>query len=326
MSARRSFLSISAPLVLAIAVFTAYSSHSSNMRLQALKAKNANAFFPGQTVLLVGATSGIGEAMARRLAQAKFNVVVAGRSVERGNAVVAALAAAHPDGAHRFVPLDAQYVRNIRGLSHEVPQIDKLVFTQGIATIQGRTPTSEGIDQKMALHYYGRMALIQEFLPLLRESRQSPRVLSVFSAGVHKSYDGLRDDPEMTSSYTLQNAANAAGFYNDLMLDAWSVDPANAAIAFGHAAPGIVATNWGTEMPWVIRALLKPLKAVFAKSANESAEFMCDFLLDPAVAPGQLHLIDQYGQPAARTELHTDAARDFIRQHTEALLDRVATP
>lgn len=36
-------------------------------------------------------------------------------------------------------------------------KLDILVLTQGIATTQGRTETEEGIDMKMALHYYSRV-------------------------------------------------------------------------------------------------------------------------------------------------------------------------
>ncbi|KAH9097344.1 hypothetical protein LEN26_017103 [Aphanomyces euteiches] len=103
------------------------------MKLQAVKDKNALASFPGQTALIVGATAGNGEAIAYRLARAQFNVLIAGRNKTRGNQVVEGLQ-------------DAELISNIHGLSTKVPPIDKLVLTQGISTIQGYTPTSEGID------------------------------------------------------------------------------------------------------------------------------------------------------------------------------------
>ena len=56
-------------------------------------------------------------------------------------------------------------------------------------------------------------------------------------------------------SYSIPTAANAAGFYNDLGMDALSLkeDSAGSGVVFVHAAPGFVNTNWGTEMPWYIR-------------------------------------------------------------------------
>jgi hypothetical protein len=74
-----------------------------------------------------------------------------------------------------------------------------LVMTHGVATLDGRTETDEGLDHKLVptlgcnsystyvvkylqvLHYFGRMALIESLLPLLRRSPHG-RVLSVFAA------------------------------------------------------------------------------------------------------------------------------------------------
>lgn len=83
------------------------------------------------------------------------------------------------------------------------------------------THYSEGIDVKLAVHYFSRMALTDALLPALRNGR-SPRVLSVLSGGVHSVYEGYKTDFELKTSYSLKNAADAAGFYNDLCLDAFS--------------------------------------------------------------------------------------------------------
>lgn len=88
------------------------------------------------------------------------------------------------------------------------------------------------------------MAMVSELLPHLRLA-QAPRVVSVLSGGVHASFNGFEDDPELKlGSYSIANAANAAGFYNDLGLDWLAVQPGNNHVAFVHAAPGFVNTNW----------------------------------------------------------------------------------
>ena len=53
---------------------------------------------------------------------------------------------------------------------------------------------SEGIDQKLALHYYSRVAFTEQLMPLL-ERGEDARVLTVLSAGVHKAYEGYATDP-----------------------------------------------------------------------------------------------------------------------------------
>jgi NAD(P)-dependent dehydrogenase (short-subunit alcohol dehydrogenase family) len=88
------------------------------------------------------------------------------------------------------------------------------------------------------------MAMVTELLPHLRLAA-APRVISVLSGGVHASFNGFESDPELKhGAYSIANAANAAGFYNDLGLDWLAAQPANEKVAFVHAAPGFVNTNW----------------------------------------------------------------------------------
>ncbi|KAI9340849.1 hypothetical protein BDR26DRAFT_860974 [Obelidium mucronatum] len=193
-----------------------------------------------------------------------------------------------------------------------------------MATLQGRTPTREGLDAKLALHYYGRMLFVRQLLPALAKA-DSPRVLSVLSAGVHSAYAQFREDPELVDNYSIKNAADSAGFYTDLMLDHYALE--NKKIAFVHAAPGFVNTNWGTEMPWAVRMLLKPLKAAFGKSPEDCAEAMCDVLLAPDTEveskKGRVILVDENGGEALANKHATPEAREFIQKHTFSVFARI---
>ncbi len=52
---------------------------------------------------------------------------------------------------------------------------------------------------------------------MLRQA-PDPRVMSVLSGGVHGPYSSLKSDIALETTYSLKNAADAAGFYNDLMV------------------------------------------------------------------------------------------------------------
>ena len=114
--------------------------------------------FPQRTALVVGGTAGLGHGIAVRLAQANMDVTIAGRSEEAGKKVVAEMDASGP-GKHDFKKLDASLMSNVKAFTEEFKRekgkLDVLVLTQGIATLQGRTETSEGTDVKMTLHYCG---------------------------------------------------------------------------------------------------------------------------------------------------------------------------
>jgi NAD(P)-dependent dehydrogenase (short-subunit alcohol dehydrogenase family) len=274
----------------------------------------------------VGATSGIGRAIAVRLAKEKVNVIVVGRSTSAGAEVVQELKAANPEGEHAMVQCDASLLRNVQAtcaeLKTRIQRLDYLVLTQGIATTAGRTENAEGIDTKMCLHYYSRMAFIVNLLPVLRQTvaqHGDARVLSVLSAGVHSTYTKW-DDLELKHNFSLSNAANAAGFYNDLGLDALSQDPANAGISFVHAAPGFVKTQWGREMPLLLRGLVRAIQ-VFAKSPADCADSLVTGL-HSAPMRGGFRLMSPSGGPAKPTKDHSAEARDRVWRHTLELLQR----
>ncbi|KAJ1551747.1 hypothetical protein HK096_002296 [Nowakowskiella sp. JEL0078] len=285
--------------------------------LASLTAKNKNSFFKGHHALVVGGSSGIGAGIAVRLAKAQFDVTIIGRNESRGAEVVNEMKLQNSDGAYSFVSLDCHLLSNIFGLSSKFPRVDRLVLSQGVGSFEGRIETPEGIDQKLALHYYGRMAFIQEFADKLRESSE-PRVLSVLCAGIHSPYKDYKTDPELKSHYSLKNSADVVGFYTDLALEHLAEDPLNKdKIVFAHSFPGFVDTNWGRDIPLLLRSMLYPLKKIVGKSREDCAEFMCDFLLDKDVTPGKLKLINQYGGPAKVCAISDrEEAKSFVWKHT----------
>jgi NAD(P)-dependent dehydrogenase (short-subunit alcohol dehydrogenase family) len=81
------------------------------------------------TALVTGATSGIGRAVALRLARDGWGVVVHGRNAERGAKVVREIEA---EGGHaRFVAADLKDVGAVRSLVDELGEVDVLVNNAG---------------------------------------------------------------------------------------------------------------------------------------------------------------------------------------------------
>lgn len=299
-----------------------------NKTINSVRAANAMLNLQNKHAVVVGATSGIGEGIASRLAKAKVSVTVIGRNQTRGKEVVDKLTTLSGDSTstkHEFLSCDSFSMNNIIKACDEIKnkpdaKVDILVLTQGMATTQGRTDTLEGIDQKLALHYFGRMMFIRELLPLLRQA-ENGKVLSVFSAGVHSPYTRYASDFSL-QQYSLKDAADAAGFYNDLGLDGYSQQPENASIAFIHAAPGFVNTNWGSEMPWYLKSAVRLIQP-FGRSIDDCGEVMCDPLF--TYHGNGLVLIDQNANPTKVTKLHTPEAREFVFQQTMKVLQDATT-
>jgi len=199
-----------------------------------------------------------------------------------------------------------------------------------MGTIQGFTPTVDGNDEKLTLHYFGRMAFVKTFLPQLRSAGPDARVISVLSGGVHNAYAEYTEDFELKAgNYSIRNAADAAGFYTDLGLDAFASKEVG--VTFVHAAPGFVNTNWGTEMPWYIKGLVRLIQPVFGKSPGDCAECMLAavFLSREELGLGadnRVVVLDEHGAASADggklTKLHGESARGYVWDQTEKVLKR----
>ncbi len=110
-----------------------------------------------KTAVVFGATNGIGKAISHRLAGAGFKIVAVGRDRPgRSEEVINELNKASGDHAmevqHEFRPCDAFQLSQVKECAEGIARdygsegkngIDALVMTQGMATIQSYTPTSE---------------------------------------------------------------------------------------------------------------------------------------------------------------------------------------
>jgi len=280
----------------------------------------------GKNAICVGGTSGIGQGIALRLAKAHANVVIVGRNAGAGDQIVQEMKKIHPSGVYSFVSCDATLMKDIKktceGLNQSQSKIDYLVLSQGIASMNGYSPTEEGIDRKLALHYYGRMMFIRCLLPSLNKAltdNGDARVLSVLSGNVHSGLV-IEDDLELKNQFTIPNAANVAGTYNDLGLDQYAIN--HPKIAFNHASPGFVKTQWGSEFPWILRGIVRCVQ-VFAMTPEQCAENMCKALWNEDMkGHGQVIIMKENGGLGSVTPIHSERLRTIVWEHTNKILDK----
>lgn len=291
-----------------------------------------------KTAVVFGATNGIGKACAKKLAQSGFSVVAVGRDAPgRKEEVVAELSKHGKDNVdppHEFRPCNGFSLSQVSACAKEIVQdrktVDAVVMTQGMATIQDFTPTEEGNDEKLTLHFWSRAAFSCMLLPALHKSTmpKGPVVVSILSGNVHSPYTNYKEDPELKKNYSIKNAADVAGFYNDLFFDALAKK--SPSINFFHASPGFVNSNWGTEMPWFLRYPVRAIQSAVAKSTDECAHFMVDPIIksqkgEPMIdRPGKgVFIMKEDASPGKLTSLHTDDAVNTIWKITAEVLGRV---
>lgn len=301
--------------------------------------------------VVVGATNGIGKAISCRLAADGFSVVAVGRNKEgRGeeiqkylNECSSSAAAKSGEGTktqHEFRPCDAFSLVQVKECAEGIVRdygssgVDALVMTQGMATVQGFTPTSEGNDEKITLHFWSRAAFAALLLPALRASSMpgGAVVMTVLSGGVHSPYTKYNEDPELRKNYSIKNAADGAGYYTDLFFDKLAKQPSNQGVNFIHSAPGFVASQWGTEMPAYLRAPIRFMQKIGGKSPSKCASFMVQPILQcasgkiglerPSSDCQGLFIMNEDASSGKFTKLHNDEAMDSVWATTDTVLKK----
>ena len=138
----------------------------------------------GKIALVTGASQGIGETIARRLAACGATVLVAARNQEKAVAVAASISEA--GGSAAAVPLDVTCPSSVpelfKGIAERHGRLDILVNNAGI-TDDGLLlrMSKESWDRVLATDLTGVFLVTQEAVKLMMKKRVSGRIVTVGS-------------------------------------------------------------------------------------------------------------------------------------------------
>lgn len=146
-----------------------------------------------KTIVVTGATSGIGLAAARALSGKGAFVIGVGRSAARCNLARDAILSQHPSVRIAYLLADLSSQRQVRQLAEAIRdqvgssgagQLDVLI--NNAATVSNwYTATEDGYELQFAVNHLAPFLLTLELLPLLKKAR-SARVITV-SSGSHRN-------------------------------------------------------------------------------------------------------------------------------------------
>lgn len=259
----------------------------------------------------------IGRAIAISIAQhcPSASITVIGRNEAAANELLPKLSS-----KSRFLRADVSLLSEIRAVTKQIPAVDILVLTQGILTMAGRTPTAENIDNKLALHYYGRMLFVHELLPLLRSSENGGKVLFVLD-GVNGNPSKINwNDMALENSYSISGAAHHAINFTDIIIQYFASQPENSTVTFTHAFPGIVRTSLADNLPFYARIPLNGLmKLGVATSAETCAEYMVHGMLGTESGS---RCIDSKGEAVKKKKPVTDDMMQKVWDHTSEMFSK----
>ncbi|KAJ3336106.1 hypothetical protein HDU93_003637 [Gonapodya sp. JEL0774] len=282
----------------------------------------------GAVAVAVGGTSGVGRAAALALADMGASVTIGGRNAAAAAQILEEMKKLNPDGNHDFVALDFTEQKEVHRFAEEVKRkrdrLDFLVVSAGVMRMSGRVESSDGIDTKLAVHYYSRFLLIREFLPLLQatsnrpERELRPHVLSIM-APTYASSNIKFDDMDLKKSYSLEAAASLASNYNDAMVEKFASMYPN--ITFTHMSPGAVATNLARDLPWYARAPLWLIGKLIGTKEEDFGQMAAYVLTEPGRnsvnSHGKnWHLTSPKGEEWAKLKYGTAEAIDKVWEHS----------
>jgi NAD(P)-dependent dehydrogenase (short-subunit alcohol dehydrogenase family) len=224
----------------------------------------------GRTVLVTGATRGIGEATATALGALGARVGVVGRDRARTDAAAAQVREA--GGTADVFVADLAELGQVRRLAQEVltayPQLDVLVNNAG-GLWSSRHVTSDGYEHTFALNHLAPFLLTA----LLRDrlvTGAPTRVVTVSSTahvGARVDFDNLQGEQR----YRGQRAYGQSKLCNVLFTYELARRLAGTGVTATTLHPGVVRTGFGGEEPGLSWGLGLRLARPFMKSPEQGA-------------------------------------------------------
>ena len=228
-----------------------------------------------KTVVLTGASDGIGAASARQLAASGHRLIVVGRSPEKTRAVAA-------DTGAEWFTADFARLDDVRELATTIADavgddgIDVLANNAG-GIFGDRTPTVDGFEKTLQVNHLAPFLLTNLLLPQLRAGHAA--IINTSSVA-HRLFGRIDiDDLDNHENFSANRAYGDAKLANVLFtksLHAKFHDEGLTSVAF-H--PGTVQTNFASDSSTVMRLVYRtPLKHLLLISSEKGGSTLSWFV------------------------------------------------
>ena len=234
-----------------------------------------------RTILVTGATSGIGLVAARELAAMGAEVALVGRDPGRLDAALREVQGRTPGGRIHALRADLASLAGVRALAEEVrarfPRLHVLLNDAGGVSAR-REVTVDGLERTFAVNHLAPYLLTRLLADRLRESAPS-RVVNVASVA-HRHADLDFDDLQLARGYRTMRAYARSKLANVLFTRELARRLGGSRVTANCVHPGAVATRIWSGAPWIARPVLLVLKR-FMRTPEEGARPLVHLAASP---------------------------------------------
>jgi NAD(P)-dependent dehydrogenase (short-subunit alcohol dehydrogenase family) len=207
----------------------------------------------GKTIVITGASAGIGAAVARDLGKRGARMILATRSEEKTRPLLAEIEKSE------WVRLDLASLASVKQAADEIARrtsdIHVLIANAGVAGSTGAT--KDGFEIAFGTNHLGHFVFVRRLLPLLEKSAPS-RVVIVASAAHFRApgldWDALRSP---TRSLTGWREYQTSKLCNVLFARELARREKEKNVHVYAVHPGVVASELWRRVPWPLRSVMK---------------------------------------------------------------------
>jgi len=235
-----------------------------------------------KTVMVTGATSGIGEIAAHNLASMGASLTIVARNEEKAKATQASIqqqTSNQPDILIADLSVQSQIRQLAADFQEKHEHLDVLVNNAGVFNLS-RTESADGFEMTWATNHLNYFLLTNLLLDSLKASNKA-RIVNVAS-DAHKGGEIFFDDPNLTDDYSSWKAYSQSKLANIMFTYELTRRLEGTQVTANSLHPGFVRTGFAKNNGWFSR-LIMPIVGLAAISPEKGAETMTYLAAAPDV-------------------------------------------
>ena len=279
-----------------------------------------------KTILITGATAGIGKAAAIELAKKGHTIILHGRCLQKAEETQSEIINLTGNTKVEIVIADLFLIKDVAILAETVKRkhqtLDVLINNAGGIMSKVREVTTEGIEKTMAVNLFAPYLLTTLLLPLLKKSSDG-RVINV-SSNSHQ----LNAKPDFSDLQLEKNYDPLRAYGNSKLFLIWITEHfaleykqrGFSNLKFNSLHPGAVKSNFGvdSDLGSILNFIGRMARPLF-KSAVQGADTLVYLATSEEVKDSSGNYFENRKKSKVSTRYYSEKNAKYVWQYCEAI-------